>query len=221
MKTLYFDCATGISGNMAIGALLEVCDGEQYLRGELAKLGVLGYDVKIIKKDSHGIDGTYVEVVEAGTDNPVDTLPEEISGRRLYVHGGVQYEHGEAYHHGHENHGDYEDEDSKSKKKSKEEKKLAKKLKKKKKRNYVVSARSRILRDTASVEASMLTAQWSYGKITMNMIMSTITTMIMNIITSMDSIITSIIIIITAITTSIATSPITIMVIITTERMVI
>ena len=134
MKTLYFDCATGVSGNMAIGALLEICDGEQYLRGELAKLGVLGYDVKIIKKDSHGIDGTYVEVLEAGTDIPVDALPEEISGRRLYIHDGVHHEHGEVRHHGHENHSDYDDEDSKSKKKSKEEKKLAKKLKKKKKK---------------------------------------------------------------------------------------
>ena len=78
MKTLYFDCAKGISGNMAIGALLEVSDGEQYLRSELNKLGVSGYDVSIVKRGSHGIDGTYVEGLEAGTDIPVDVLPEEI-----------------------------------------------------------------------------------------------------------------------------------------------
>ena len=51
MKILYFDCATGISGNMAIGALLEICDGEQYLRDELAKLGVPGYQLNVIKRD--------------------------------------------------------------------------------------------------------------------------------------------------------------------------
>ena len=133
MKTLYFDCAKGISGNMAIGALLEVSDGEQYLRSELNKLGVSGYDVSIVKRDSHGIDGTYVEVLEAGTDIPVDVIPEEIPRRGLYIHGGLHNHEGE-YHHGH-GYTFYSDcEDEKTKKKSKEEKKLAKKLKKKKKK---------------------------------------------------------------------------------------
>lgn len=132
MKTLYFDCTTGISGNMAIGALLEVSDGEHYLRGELNKLRVPEYDVRIVKRGSHGIDGTYVEVLEAGTDIPVDAISEKIPRRELYIHGGLHH-HDDEYHHGYE-HSDLECGDEKSKKKAKEEKKLAKKFKKKKKK---------------------------------------------------------------------------------------
>ena len=31
MKTLYFDCSSGISGNMTLGALLELIDDKDYL----------------------------------------------------------------------------------------------------------------------------------------------------------------------------------------------
>ena len=30
MKTLYFDCSSGISGNMILGALLEIVGDENY-----------------------------------------------------------------------------------------------------------------------------------------------------------------------------------------------
>ena len=44
MKTLYFDCSSGISGNMTLGALLEIVGDENYLLGELKKLNVDGYE---------------------------------------------------------------------------------------------------------------------------------------------------------------------------------
>ncbi len=74
MKTLYFDCQSGISGNMTLGALLEVIsdvqgfDSEEYLRTELAKLGLDGYRLDIERRTSHGIAGTHVEVVVDGED---------------------------------------------------------------------------------------------------------------------------------------------------------
>lgn len=115
MKILYFDCATGISGNMAIGALLEICDGEQYLRDELAKLGVPGYQLNVIKRDSHGIDGTYVEVLEANTGIPVDAIHDGNknvgSSATLGLHHGYTHSH----HHEldsspeHHSHGHYHD----------------------------------------------------------------------------------------------------------------
>ena len=37
MKTLYFDCSSGISGNMTLGALLEIEGNENYLIEELKK----------------------------------------------------------------------------------------------------------------------------------------------------------------------------------------
>lgn len=115
MKILYFDCATGISGNMAIGALLEICDGEQYLRDELAKLGVPGYQLNVIKRDSHGIDGTYVEVLEANTGRPVDAIHDGNKNVGSSATLGLHHGHTHSHHHEldsspeHHSHGHYHD----------------------------------------------------------------------------------------------------------------
>lgn len=115
MKILYFDCATGISGNMAIGALLEICDGEQYLRDELAKLGVPGYQLNVIKRDSHGIDGTYVEVLEANTGIPVDAIHDGNKNVGSSATLGLHHGHTHSHHHEldsspeHHSHGHYHD----------------------------------------------------------------------------------------------------------------
>ena len=42
MKVLYFDCSSGISGNMTLGALMELIDEPDYLQKELAKLNIDG-----------------------------------------------------------------------------------------------------------------------------------------------------------------------------------
>lgn len=63
MKALYFDCASGISGNMTLGALLELMDDPAYLQKELDKLHVDGYHLEITKQIKNGITGTHVEVV--------------------------------------------------------------------------------------------------------------------------------------------------------------
>lgn len=63
MKALYFDCSSGISGNMTLGALLEIVGDENYLLEELKKLNVDGYKIEISKKVKNGITGTYVNVV--------------------------------------------------------------------------------------------------------------------------------------------------------------
>ncbi len=38
MKVLYFDCSSGISGNMTLGALSELIDDPHYLENELKKI---------------------------------------------------------------------------------------------------------------------------------------------------------------------------------------
>ena len=63
MKTLYFDCSSGISGNMTLGALLEIVGDEKYLLEELKKLNVDGYKIEISKQVKNGITGTYVDVI--------------------------------------------------------------------------------------------------------------------------------------------------------------
>ena len=63
MKTLYFDCSSGISGNMTLGALLEIVGDENYLLDELKKLNIDGYKIEISKKIKNGITETYVDVI--------------------------------------------------------------------------------------------------------------------------------------------------------------
>ena len=62
MKVLYFDCSSGISGNMTLGSLLEIIGDEDYLINELKKLNVEGYKIEISKKIKNGITGTHVDV---------------------------------------------------------------------------------------------------------------------------------------------------------------
>lgn len=63
MKILYFDCFSGISGDMVLGAMLDAGVEEGFLRQELAKLQVSDFDLKVTKKQKNGIAGTDVEVV--------------------------------------------------------------------------------------------------------------------------------------------------------------
>ncbi len=63
MKVLYFDCSSGISGNMVLGALLEIVGDETYFRKEIEKLHVKGYALEITKKVKNGITGTHVDVI--------------------------------------------------------------------------------------------------------------------------------------------------------------
>jgi uncharacterized protein (TIGR00299 family) protein len=62
VRTLYLDCFSGISGNMLLGALIDLGLPEDYLRGELAKLPVDGYDLIIKKVEKQGIAATYLDV---------------------------------------------------------------------------------------------------------------------------------------------------------------
>ena len=63
MKALYFDCSSGISGNMTLGALLEITQDLNAFLEELNKLHIDGYHIDVSKKVKNGITGTYVDVV--------------------------------------------------------------------------------------------------------------------------------------------------------------
>lgn len=112
MRILYLDCATGISGNMTVGALIEACNGEEYLRRELAKVNLPDYEIKITKKASCGINGTYFEVVEKGTDIPVDSVHGHGDLRADRHHDNISHSdkhHMHTHHHFHHEHRKYKD----------------------------------------------------------------------------------------------------------------
>ena len=69
MKTLYFDCSSGISGNMTLGALLDIVGDEKILLTELEKLNIQGYKIEISQKIKNGVNGKYVDVILENNDH--------------------------------------------------------------------------------------------------------------------------------------------------------
>ena len=61
-KVAFFDCFSGISGNMALRALLDCGITPDTLRGELAKLNLGGYRQEITETNKAGLRGMSVEV---------------------------------------------------------------------------------------------------------------------------------------------------------------
>ncbi|HWR43631.1 nickel pincer cofactor biosynthesis protein LarC [Sporomusa sp.] len=61
-KIIYLDCFAGISGNMLLGALIDIGAPEELLRAELAKLPVTGYELSITRVDKGGISALYLDV---------------------------------------------------------------------------------------------------------------------------------------------------------------
>ena len=62
MNLLYFDCFAGISGDMTLGALIDLGVPQKYLVQELAKLGVPGYSLRVARVQRSGITGRQVQV---------------------------------------------------------------------------------------------------------------------------------------------------------------
>lgn len=62
MKTVYFDCFSGISGDMTLGALVDAGCPLDVLRGKLQGLEVPGWEVSAEKVWKNGIAATHVRV---------------------------------------------------------------------------------------------------------------------------------------------------------------
>ncbi|MBE0449506.1 MAG: nickel pincer cofactor biosynthesis protein LarC [Clostridia bacterium] len=65
MKALYYDCFAGISGDMNLGAMVDLGVSIEHIKKELSKLGLDGeFEIKLSKGDKHGIFGTKVDVID-------------------------------------------------------------------------------------------------------------------------------------------------------------
>jgi len=70
MKIAYFDCFSGISGDMTVGALLDAGLKIETLEKELKKLGLSGYQLEVKKVVKKGISATQfkVKIKEKGVE---------------------------------------------------------------------------------------------------------------------------------------------------------
>lgn len=62
MRTLYFDCFAGASGNMILGALIAAGVDPAVLKSELTKLGLPDFELVVTKVDRSGISSMHVDV---------------------------------------------------------------------------------------------------------------------------------------------------------------
>jgi len=98
-RILYFDCFAGISGDMCLGALIDLGLEPSAVIEELKKLGLKGYDIDVKKTERFSISGTDVTVTLNG-----DTACEHEHGEEAHDHDGDHahtHGHGHAHTHGH------------------------------------------------------------------------------------------------------------------------
>ena len=72
MKILYYDCFSGISGDMNLGAMIDLGIDRKHLVDELKKLNVGQYGLSIRKDRRKGITGTRVDVTLSPEHHPSD-----------------------------------------------------------------------------------------------------------------------------------------------------
>src|SRR5215831_3584076 len=100
MKTLYFNCFSGISGDMTIGALLDSGLGFDYLKTELRKLPVEGYDLRMSRVTRSHLSAIKFDVVMHGEPEPILDHHHEHSHEHSSEHSHDQ-EHKHEHHHHH------------------------------------------------------------------------------------------------------------------------
>ncbi len=74
MTLAYFDCFSGISGDMILGALVDAGVGIEVLRAELEKLNLPGYEITALKVMRSGISATKVHVCLEEKEQPARRL---------------------------------------------------------------------------------------------------------------------------------------------------
>ncbi|MBM7557633.1 LarC family nickel insertion protein [Halanaerobacter jeridensis] len=110
MDVLYFDCLAGISGDMTIGALLDLGVEEDKLMSELNKIELDGYQLKISKAQKSGITGTDFQVqIENNHSHKAESSDHAGEDSHDHSHGDSHdHDHTHDHDHNHHNHDDHE-----------------------------------------------------------------------------------------------------------------
>ncbi|MBT3385146.1 MAG: nickel pincer cofactor biosynthesis protein LarC [Prolixibacteraceae bacterium] len=69
MRILYYDCFAGISGDMNLGALIDLGVDKDYLITELKKLNIEGFHLEVKQDQRRGITGTRAKVIIENQEN--------------------------------------------------------------------------------------------------------------------------------------------------------
>lgn len=103
-KILYLECNSGISGDMTVGALLDLGADRGALERALGSLGVGGYHLHFGRTKKCGLDAFDFDVHLEGVEGEHHHHHYEHGGEEEHGHGGEHHhEHGdEAHCHGHE-----------------------------------------------------------------------------------------------------------------------
>jgi len=85
MKIAYFDCFSGVSGDMILGALIDAGLNIRELEAELGKLKLSGYKIKTEKTARKGISGTKfgVEIIEQNVKRKLKDIVEIVDQSEL------------------------------------------------------------------------------------------------------------------------------------------
>lgn len=100
MKTLYLDIFSGISGDMFIGAMIDLGVDAHQLEHELTKLKIDGYHLHVARKQKSNIEGVKFDV----------HLAHDHHDEHSHSHGHDHKHEHEEHHHGEEAHGHADDE---------------------------------------------------------------------------------------------------------------
>ena len=100
MRTLFFDCFNGASGDMILGALIDAGVPLDGVRAALGSLAIDGYDIAADRVLRAGVSATKFRVLEHGEPTGVHAAPAE-----RHHHHHHDDDHGHARHdHGHDHH---------------------------------------------------------------------------------------------------------------------
>lgn len=102
-RSLYFECSSGISGDMAVASLLDLGADEEVLKTVLATVPASGFNVEITRVKKTGIDCCDFNVILDIENHDHDM--EYLFGHEHEQHHHDHHEHHEGHHHDHEEHG--------------------------------------------------------------------------------------------------------------------
>lgn len=105
-RILYYDCSAGISGDMHLGAMVDLGVPADYLEKELGKLGLGGWKFQFTRDARKGIGGTRADVILADGSHLAAPSAQPHTHEHPHTHPHAHHEGHDAQPHEHRAHAD-------------------------------------------------------------------------------------------------------------------